>query len=487
MQEEKRIKKKNIIFILADQLRADYCSCYGADWLNTPNIDNLANEGVRYVQAVTPSPACVPARASLMTGCSALENRVLDNFKWLRPDRKKMGMYTWPEELADEGYHTAAIGKMHFYPWDAREGFKYRKISEDKRHIDIQDDYTMFLKKHGYKRLHGSAFVGYYENKGAVVSDIPEEYQIDRWVCHEACEYINTRDDDNPFAMMVGFPGPHGPYDPTQEMLDSLEDVRIPQSISGTRDSRQFIKRNHLENSYPWNGVDLTSFTEKEKQKVRKHYSALVQAIDEHVGTIIQCLKDNNLYEDTVIIFTSDHGDYLGDYDMAGKGHYYESATRIPLIITDGSNKGIIEHVVSLTDVHHTILNFGGVEVEDTNDSVVLEPFGKTSKRVPVLGCNDMGWMIRGSRFMITTYYNGVREFYDLENDPTQQNNLINDSSYQEQILEYQSLLQERVFHGINKGNMDNQAKVDNYGRKGNSNRFDFEGWERPYPYKVYH
>ncbi len=95
--------KKNILFILTDQQRADFCGCYGADWVKTPNLDNLAKEGVLYKTAVTPSPACVPARASLLTGKSAIENRVTDNSKWLRPDHDEMGVYTWPQQLSKNG------------------------------------------------------------------------------------------------------------------------------------------------------------------------------------------------------------------------------------------------------------------------------------------------------------------------------------------------------------------------------------------------
>lgn len=478
------MSKKNILLLFPDQLRADFCGCYGADWLSTPNIDALASEGVRYREAVTPSPACVPARASLLTGKSALANRVIDNSMWLRPDHKAMDILTWPQQLVEAGYHTAAIGKMHFYPWDISEGFQHRVIAEDKRHIEIQDDYTLYLKKHGYNRYHGSEHEGYYENQGAIISKIPEEHQIDRYVADEACAYIKSMDKDRPFAMMVGFPGPHGPYDPSEDKLDRVPKGPMPASIPETATTVKFKAKNHRDNSLPWNGVDLSTFTETQKQNVRRHYSALVMAIDDYVGEIIQTLKDEGLYEDTIIIFTADHGDYLGDFNMAGKGHFYESSYKIPLIVRHPDREVMeIEHPVSLTDVYNTILNFAEIDIEETDDSTVLAPFGKGEKRSPVFGSNEMGWMYRDNRYLHTIYYNGVRELYDLENDREHQNNLIDSPEHQQLISSLQDKLFARVFGAISEGDTDNIAKFNNMKTTVGPDGFNYEGWKRPYPF----
>jgi len=130
----------NILFLLPDQLRPDFLGCYGADFLKTPAIDGLAAKGTRWQTAISPSPICVPARASMLTGQHAHSTGILHNMCWLRPDRAQMGIRTWPEILAGAGYRTSAIGKMHFYPWDSSEGFQHRVIAEDKRHIHVRDD-----------------------------------------------------------------------------------------------------------------------------------------------------------------------------------------------------------------------------------------------------------------------------------------------------------------------------------------------------------
>ena len=156
MSEPQTAKNPNLLFIMPDQLRADFLSCYGATFIDTPHIDSIAEGGVRYERAYSASPICVPARASLLTGLNAIKNGVTDNGQWLSPDLAACGIETWPQTLSDQGYYTAAIGKMHFYPWDINLGFQYRVAAEDKRWLEIRDDYYHFLKEGGYRKLHGN-------------------------------------------------------------------------------------------------------------------------------------------------------------------------------------------------------------------------------------------------------------------------------------------------------------------------------------------
>ena len=169
-------KRPNIVFLFPDQFRADFAGANGADWLETPNIDSIAENGVRYTNSFSASPICVPARTALLTGMNAVRNGVTGNLQNLRADWRDAGIRTWPEFLGDAGYYTAGIGKMHFYPWDERRGFQYRVICEDKRWLEVRDDYYHYLRRHGLKKLHGSEMAGYHENKGAVLHDIPWEH-----------------------------------------------------------------------------------------------------------------------------------------------------------------------------------------------------------------------------------------------------------------------------------------------------------------------
>ena len=107
--------RPNLLFLMPDQLRPDFLSCYGADFIETPHIDSLASRGIRFEKAYSTHPICMPTRASLLTGMNAVRNGVTDNGQWLRPDLADCGIHTWPELPNRQGYYTAAIGKMHFY------------------------------------------------------------------------------------------------------------------------------------------------------------------------------------------------------------------------------------------------------------------------------------------------------------------------------------------------------------------------------------
>ena len=191
----------------------------------------IAANGVRYTQAYSSSPVCVPARASLLTGLNAIRNGVLDNGQWLRPDLAQCGIHTWPEILSENGYYTAAVGKMHFYPWDINHGFQYRVIAEDKRWLHVRDDYYHFLRENGHRKYHGNEHDGYYENRGAIVNKLPWELSVDHFVGQEACRFLRNYGGETPFAMMVGFPGPHCPYDPNAEFLDKIDPSAMPDAM----------------------------------------------------------------------------------------------------------------------------------------------------------------------------------------------------------------------------------------------------------------
>ena len=185
-------KKPNIVFLFPDQFRSDFIESNGADWLETPNINSIAKNGINYKNAFSASPVCVPARTCLLTGMNAIKNGVASNLHNLRADWKEAGVKIFPEIFSDSGYYTAGIGKMHFYPWDEKRGFQYRVVCEDKRWLDVRDDYYHYLKDHGLKKPHGNEMDGYHENKGAVINTIPWEHSWDRFVGSESVKFIEN-------------------------------------------------------------------------------------------------------------------------------------------------------------------------------------------------------------------------------------------------------------------------------------------------------
>lgn len=483
-------RQPNIIFLMPDQLRWDFLSCYGADFLDTPNIDRIANEGVRYERAYSTSPVCVPARAALLTGMNAIRNGVTDNGQWLRPDLAACGIQTWPELLNVAGYYTAAIGKMHFYPWDINHGFQYRSICEDKRWLHVRDDYYHFLHEQGHRKYHGNEHEGYLENRGAIISKLPWELSWDHFVGQEACRFLRTygRDDvgDTPFAMMVGFPGPHCPYDPNAEFLDEIDPAAMPPAVPNAGHTPQVRQGNIDGNKQSWNGVDYTEFTDDHKRKIRAHYAALVKQIDREVGEILTTLEEIGQLDNTVIIFASDHGDYLGDHDMIGKGTFYEASIHVPLMVRfpphwhNGSQTGVHDGLVTLGDVTATILTLAGCTLPDHFDSQPLPAIGlETTQRTQIFGMVTGGWMVQDERWRLAKYSTGEAVLFDLQNDPNEQMNLYGDTAHQAIQQRLDAALTQEIMRSLTLGHEEKRVYRNSLSQ---DPTFGREGWQRSYP-----
>lgn len=477
-------EKPNIIFIMPDQLRANFLSCYGADFCPTPNIDSLKEQGVIYTNCYSAHPLCVPARVSLLTGMDAIRNGVLTNGQFLRPDYPEMGIQTWPEILNDNGYYTSAIGKMHFYPWDLRMGFQYRVIAEDKRWIHIRDDYYHFLQEDGYRKLHGNEHPGYHENKGAIINKLPWEYSIDHFVGQEACRFIDKYGSDGPFAMMVGFPGPHCPYDPSPQFLDAIDPDAMPEPVPEVEGDAPRLRQGNINgNKQPWNGVDYSEFTLEQKKKIRTHYAASVTQIDYEVGEILDSLRRQDLLENTVIIFSADHGDYLGDHNLIGKGTFFESGIHVPLLVSvpwlDGSKT--CEDLVNLGDVTTAILHFAGCDRPDYMDIVSLPELDMTgrSPRDHIIGMTQSGWMIYDGEWRLSRYGSGDALLFNIKDDPDEQHNLFNDNKYLEIRNRLDTELTRAIMRSVARANHDQIVYTKDLSQQP---LFGREGWQRPYP-----
>ena len=475
----------NIVFLFPDQLRADFLGCYGADWLETPNIDRIAEQGVRFDNAFSTSPLCVPARTALLTGMNAVRNGVTSNIHNLRADYREAGLRTWPEILADGGYQTAAIGKMHFYPWDDERGFGYRSIAEDKRWLHVHDDYDQYLRERGLRKMHGNEFDGYHDRKGAVVSTIPREHSWDRFVGREARRYIRERSAGGPFAMMVGFPGPHCPYDPVAESLAGIDDSRIPAaapSVPGQIPG--LVEASNVANSLPWNGIDYNDFPDVAKQRIRAHYSALVVQIDHEVGEILDTLEEAGVLDDTLVVLSSDHGDYLGDHDLVGKGSFFEGAIRVPLVAMGPGIKAgqELDELVEARDVTPTLLAFAGRDIPAWYDAVPLPGAGMPGERGRdrIFGLLGDGWMHFDGRHKLHKYASGEVLLFDMSTDPHEQHDLSNDPDHQHLLRRLDAGLTAHVMAST-QASWDDRLAFD--GDLSQDPSFGERGWRRPWPH----
>ena len=473
----------NLIFLMPDQLRPDFLSCYGANFIQTPNIDRLAAHGVRFTNCYSEHPVCVPARASLITGMHALKTGVLDNGLYLRPDLGACGVQTWPELLNQRGYYTAGVGKMHFYPWDIRLGYQYRKIAEDKRWLFIRDDYYQFLHEHGERKYHGNEHEGYFENKGAIINRLPWELQVDHFVGQEACHFIREYGQEGPFAMMVGFPGPHCPYDPAPEFLSEFDPADMPEPVPDAGDTPRLREQNVIGNRGPWNGVDYAEFTRAQKLKIRAHYAGSVKQIDEQIGEIWDALAERNLLDNTIIIFASDHGDYLGDHNLIGKGQFFESSFHVPLIVTlpGAANTTVSDDLVTLTDVTATLLRLGGSDVPAYMDSRPLPGLGiaGATGRDHIIGALGGGWMIQEGPWRLAKYGTGETLLFNLEEDPQEQRNRIDDPGCLRPLKDLDARLTSEVMRAVVESHFAQRVYIRDMAQ---DQDFGREGWQRQYP-----
>jgi len=415
--------RPNILYLMPDQLRWDFVGAYGQPHANTPNMDALAARGTVYERCLSPSPVCIPARASMLTGHNSISNGVLSNDYWLRPDHDACGVPSFATLLSRQGYHTEAIGKMHFIPWDITEGFAHRVIAEDKRHIHIRDDYREYLTAHGLKKYAGKDEPGYIEGRMASISLVPLEHQVDKWVGDRSVDFLSSYAGDAPFFLWSAFPGPHDPYNPPREILAEVCE-NMPQAFAATDDTLPFREAMVSAHQKGSAGVDIGSFTAELKRNIRRHYQGLIRIIDQQVGAILNALEARQDGRATLIVLASDHGDFLGDFDFLGKVLFFESSLRVPMIVAGtGVPRGRTDALVSLTDVFATFTRAAGVSAP-CQDSIPLPGIGYgDTPRTHVMGATDRGYMIADAHWKLSRYSNGVCCLHNVLADPSEQVN----------------------------------------------------------------
>ncbi len=371
----------DIVFIVTDQQRYDTIAALGASHMDTPNIDRLARQGVSFSQCHVTAPSCVPCRASLFTGYYPHTNGVLANGQpWSR---------TWVSDLADAGYHCVSIGKMHTIPYDAKAGFHERYVVENKdRYMEGRwffDEWDKALASHGLKKQQREEYrkrPDYRDRLGAFTWDLPPRLQSDNFVGDTAVWWLETKPVEKPLFLVVGFPGPHPPYDPTPGMAEKYmeRDVPLPdvsaEELAGLA-TPWIEKRDHDVEVDHDSVVWKLDPTEEELRRMRAYYYANVEMIDTQVGRILDTLQARGNMENTIVIFTSDHGDNLGDHGLVQKWAPYEEVTRVPLIVSapgrfEGGRE--VAGLVQLFDLGPTILEWAGVAPDPTFEAISLNP-----------------------------------------------------------------------------------------------------------------
>ncbi|MCQ2427011.1 MAG: sulfatase-like hydrolase/transferase [Clostridia bacterium] len=341
---------KNILVLFTDQQRYDTIGANGNEYAQTPNLDKLASESVVFDYCVTPSPVCVPARLSLLAG--QYPNRTGCNLNNPLTAYKGNGLYGM---LTDAGYHTCNVGKMH----NSRDmygsiGFRERHTQEELS--NPKDDYTQFILNSPYKNVFdymGQRSEMYYVPQ---VSQLPAEAHPTQWIGDRSVEFIEKQTGEKPFFLFSSFIHPHPPYAPPAPWNKLFRRESIP---------APFVPENYKEFKKimtPSFDCEHLGITELAAKRLKNYYYACVSFVDYQIGRIIDALKAKGLYDDTIILFSSDHGELLGDYSNFGKRSMLDAAAHVPLMMKiPGTAPSRRSDVASLVDVAPTLLSLAGI------------------------------------------------------------------------------------------------------------------------------
>ena len=444
--------RTNLLFITTDQQRWDSLPCYGLDFIHTPNLDRLAREGTVFERCYTAAPLCVPCRGAWMSGQWPSTTGVVGNSDWFDDSD------CWPARLGAAGYRTAAIGKMHFSPWDHMGGFQERIIAEDKRHVYLPDHHAQFLRRHGLERAHPTQNPGYFEWLAASVTPLERRFHVDGYVGERAAEWLAAHGNE-PFAAWVSFPGPHDPYDPPEEMAGMYYDAPIPAPVGSAAELATKPKaqqgRNHGSANNSMYRMDPSRASPEQIRRWRAHYYANISLIDEGIGKMLQALEETGALDHTLIVFTSDHGDALGDHGLTYKGYFYEGMAHVPLIargpagagggeaprVTAGARCAGLVSSLDLVPVFYQACEAEPPQgLQGHSVLPMLTDVGATV-RDRVFSENVGRTMVFDGRWKYAHYESGEGELYDLERDPDEVENL----SGQAEVAEVESQFRARL------------------------------------------
>lgn len=491
-------KRPNFLFIVTDQHRADHLGCYGNDVVKTPNIDGLAKQGTRWDRFYVANPICMPNRASIMTGRMCSVHGARHNGIPLSKDHT-----TFVELLRDAGYATGLIGKSHLQSFtglpatnkfEAKEGLSapsahLRDAYKNNRHssdYDLED--TTRWDRPMADRLEGD-FYGFehveiaadhadrasgdyllwareqHEDFDSLVGPenalpdnrinapqawrtaVPEELYSTSWIADRSADWISERaEDDAPFFLQMSFPDPHHPFTPPGkywDMYDPLE-MALPKSFGKGNLPPIKAMQEAMEN-----GTDKRdnqnpfAVNEAEARAIIALTYGSITMIDDAIGKVLKQLEESGLADNTIVIFTSDHGDYMGDHGLMLKLLlHYQGIIRVPFIWHDPTRpaEGVaVDGLASSIDISATILAragvqpFNGLQGRDLFSTEPAEAIIVEEDSQRVMTGFDRPQRVR--TVVTDRYRMSLRqgedwgELYDLETDPTEVNNLFDDPS----------------------------------------------------------
>ncbi|MCR4267569.1 sulfatase-like hydrolase/transferase [Nitratireductor sp. ZSWI3] len=431
--------RPNILLVTVDQWPGHLLGAAGHPAIQTPTLDELCRIGIRFINAHSECPICVPARRTLMTGASPRRHgdRVYD-------DQLAMPADTLASSFSAAGYQTQGIGKLHVFPQRDRIGFDDVQLEEEGRaQYGVMDDYEIWLGDKGYPGQqfdHGMSTDGYVHRPW----HLPEELHVTNWATQQMIRQIKRRDPKRPAFWYLSYRHPHPPLVPLQAYLDMYRDIEIDMPLTDNWAQVQdlpYAVASKRKRGEKYSALQIAA--------IRRAFYALCTHIDHQFRLVIGTLREERLLDNTIILFTSDHGDMLGDHGLWAKSLFYRGSTSIPMILVARPCDTTLgtgvesDRLVTLADVMPTLLSLAGLPVPDTADGQSF--FDDTPRRTVYgeFGTDDGATrMVRDQRFKLVYYPVGnVRQLFDLENDPQESCDLATAPEHAESLARLTDLL----------------------------------------------
>jgi arylsulfatase len=430
----------NILFLMDDQHRGDWIGAAGAKWIITPNLDRLAREGVLYRRGYSSTPSCLPAREALLTGMSPWGH---GNLGFGRiPEHLPVEM---PGLFTEAGYRTYAVGKNHFTPVRNTHGYQTVVLGDPKfaSGADPSDDYGRWFVA---QMPDHSPYEGYRsgnDQRGGINYPFDERLHETRWTADRAIEFLEKHPRNQPWFLKVSWVRPHAPYSAPKRWYDRYEGAAIPQAEIGEWARKCYGGATNSFQQDP----DLSRgvVPEAEIKESRRSYAAAISFVDEQLGRVLDALEKRGELENTLILFTSDHGDIMGDNLLYRKTYSVEPSVNVPMIVRWPETLGLAakrgqmrQELVELRDVLPTFLDVADVPVPAAVEGKsLLDPLrGKPWRETLELehaSCYEPkdGWVALVDQRYKYVYYTitGVQQLFDLINDPHELRDLAADPS----------------------------------------------------------
>ena len=469
-------KPPNILWICTDQQRSDTLGCYGNTWVTTPHIDRLATGGALFENCFVQSPVCSPSRASFMTGRYPRTTRLRQNGQILPADEKLISRL-----FADAGYVAGLVGKFHMGPGApsvaltteprVNDGFVEFNWAQSPNDIwGMHSDYTRFLRERGLHFQTAPHPMSRWVRHG-----MPEQASEAAWCATRTVEFITRyANRDAPWFFMANIYAPHHPFDPPESCLapylDRLSGMPLPVAMDDDLLHKPRYQRIDSEGAYGNStnpvigGFGRSEMTDMDHRIVRAAYFAMCDHVDQQVGKMLRALDEHGEAENTIVVYSSDHGEMLGDHNIYLKGPYfYDAAIKIPLIvrypghITAARHAGLFEMV----NVAPTLLEAAGLSPQPGMQGRSAMPWLKAPELAPEDGSiyceyyNAMPYHLNPSaqltmlrtatHKLVVDHTYGDGELYDLQQDPLERNNLWNEVSVCSAKIDLLTLLTHRM------------------------------------------